>query len=633
MSDKFSFLKHTHPFELLPDDTLTYLADALEEMEFNQTGIIYEQHKTKVDGLDIIVTGNYETYFYNSEGKKEAGSSLKPGDTYGAFSILLNKEKSIKTVSASKKTKIYRVPAATFKALCKEHDAFYQSFVTLFGKEMLNDAFANFVTRPTYDLDTLTFDRYFIGRMDSVNTRPIVSCERGTPAHEAAKLMEANKLSCLFITEGDTYIGYVTDILLRNKIIAARRDADTPVEAIMEGPIYRISREAYIYEAILMMFNHKIRYLIVEDHGQETGVISRSKLLSDQAQSPFVFIQSVRLAMSVDELKAKWAEVPEVVYNLLTRGVKSELANQIITNISDTIAQKVIEGVIDEIGPPPAKFVFMALGSEGRMEQTLKTDQDNAIIYEDKANEFRGKTRTYFLHFAELVSERLNHIGFVFCTGGLMAKNPKWTHSLSHWKRNYNEWIENPDPQSVMNFSTFFDCRMIYGEESLVKELQAHILQKLEDPGTYFFTQLATNALQYEPPLTFFRGIKTIEKDDQQVFNIKRSMTPIVDLVRVYALKHKILKTNTGERLSALRDQKVFTEEDYLELMQSYYYMMGMRLRYQARQIMNDHSEPHNYVSPGNLTKIEVVTLKAIFKVIENFQQGIKINFTRNLFG
>jgi CBS domain-containing protein len=274
----------------------------------------------------------------------------------------------------------------------------------------------------------------------------------------------------------------------------------------------------------------------------------------------------------------------------------------------------------------------MALGSEGRKEQTLNTDQDNAIIYEDKANKFREKTRTYFLDFAERVSEQLNDIGFTFCTGGFMAKNPKWTHSLSHWKRNYNDWIENADLQSVMNFSTFFDCRMIYGHQPLIDKLREHIVEKLEGPGEYFFMQLATNALQYEPPLTFFRGIRTISKGDQKVFNIKRAMTPIVDLVRVYALKHKVLKTNTGERMKSLRDQKVFSEEDFHELMQSYYYLMGMRLKHQAHQIIYDHQPPDNFVRPNSFTKIEIVTLKEIFKVIENFQQRIKLIFTRNLF-
>lgn len=632
MNDLLEFLKNTAPFEKLPAEELAMLAQQLEVTHHTKAGIIYHQHKTKIHYLDIIFSGNYQTFFFNSEGKKEFTTDLGAHATYGAFSILLNKGKSINTVSVERDTRVYRLPDHIFKKLCQTYDDFYQYFLSAFGKEMLHERFPFFMITPQIDVELLAFDRYFTRRLDAVSVRPIISCWPQTPSHLAATMMEDEKQSCLFVETGGEYVGYVTDIILRNKIVGEQRHSGTPVAEIMEGPIFSISREAFIYEAILLMFQHKIRYLLVEEDGKKIGVISRNKLLSDQAQSPFIFIQSVRLAVSTEELKRKWGEVPEVVYNLLTRGVRSEIVNQVISNISETIALKVIEGVIEKVGPPPAKFVFMALGSEGRKEQTLKTDQDNAIIYEDKANEYREKTRTYFLDFAERVSEQLNDIGFTFCTGGLMAKNPKWTHSLSHWKRNYNQWIENPDPQSVMNFSTFFDCRMIYGHQPLIRELQEHIIEKLEDAGEYFFMQLANNALQYEPPLTFFKGIRTISKGDQQVFNIKRAMTPIVDLVRVYALKHKILKTNTGDRMKSLQDQKVFTEEDVHELMQSYYYLMGMRLKRQAYQITYDHEAPDNFVSPTSLTKIEVVTLKEIFKVIANFQQRIKLVFTRNLF-
>lgn len=633
MTEELSFLKQTKPFETLPEEELLRISGELTTVTFDKPRVIYEQHKTRMEGLDLIISGAYETFFNDSNGHKKPLWMLKEHRAYGPFSILLNNGRSICTVAVQKHTRIYRLPAVLFRELCEQYADFYGYFLTGFGKSMLRDDFSNFVIDRKVDLEILSFDRYFTRRLHTVEARAIESCSPQTPANEAAKRMEEKRISYLFIEEGGEYTGYITDIILRNKIVAEKRHSDTSVGEIMARDIYTISREAYVYEAILMMFKEKIRYVIVEENGQKIGVISRSKLLSDQSQSPFVFLQSVRLAISIDELKSKWEQVPEVAYNLLVRGVKSELVNQVITNLSDTISQKVIDGVINEIGPPPARFVFMSLGSEGRKEQTLKTDQDNAIIYEDKANEFREKTRTYFLDFAERVSYQLNYIGFTYCTGGLMAKNPKWTHSLSHWKRNYNEWIENKDPQSVMNFSTFFDCRAIFGDHTLIGELREHILVKLESPSEYFFAQLATNALQYRPPLTFFKGIRTIAKEDQQVFNIKRAMTPIVDLVRVYALKNKILKTNTGERLLALRDLKIFSEEDYHELMQSYYYLMGMRLKQQSLTIMNDGGQPDNFINPSTLTKIEIVTLKEIFSVIESFQQRIRVIFTRNLFG
>ena len=335
----------------------------------------------------------------------------------------------------------------------------------------------------------------------------------------------------------------------------------------------------------------------------------------------------------VEVLKQEWESVPERVFQLLSRGLKAEIVNRMITSVSDAIARRVIEGVIDEMGPPPARFVFIVLGSEGRQEQTLKTDQDNAIIYEDKANEQRERVRTYFLTLADSVSERLNTIGFSFCTGGFMAKNPRWTHSLSHWKRSYEHWIDEALPETVMNIATFFDCRYLYGEEPIYDELRLFLDDKLQRTSDRFFLHMANNALQYGPPLTFFKNIKTFNKDSQQVFNLKKAMTPLVDLIRVYALKHRIFLTNTGERLEALRAQTIFSDREYQELMQAYYYLMSMRLNKQAAQIISGQEIPDNYIEPKSLTKIEQATLREIFKTIEKFQLKIKIGFTQTLFG
>jgi CBS domain-containing protein len=322
-----------------------------------------------------------------------------------------------------------------------------------------------------------------------------------------------------------------------------------------------------------------------------------------------------------------------MITQLLGRGVNAEIANQVITTVADTIALKVIEGVIEEQGPPPAKFVYMVMGSEGRKEQTLKTDQDNAIIYEDKANEHREAVREYFLRFAHTVSDRLNHIGFSYCTGGFMASNPKWTHSLSHWKRNYLEWMQESVPETVIRFSTFFDYRYIYGEPGILEELHTFLDAELQKPNEKLFFYLAKNALQYEPPLTFFKNIRTFTKGKHEVFDIKKAMTPIVDLVRVYALHNRIFDVNTGDRLKALRDKGVFNQNDFQELTQSYYTLMDMRLRHQAGRIIQDRAEPDNLIDLESLTRIEQLTLREIFKSIANFQDRIRVAFTNNLFG
>ena len=273
----------------------------------------------------------------------------------------------------------------------------------------------------------------------------------------------------------------------------------------------------------------------------------------------------------------------------------------------------------------------MVLGSEGRKEQTFKTDQDNAIIYEDKANEHREEVRAYFLEFAKRVSESLHLVGFSFCTGGYMAMNPKWTHSLSHWKRNYEEWVADAVPETIVKFTTFFDCRFLYGDKNIMRELYGFLHEILQKPMERVFYFMAKNALQYEPPLTFFKGIKTFTKGNNEVFDVKRAMTPIVDLVRVYALKHRVKAVNTGERIRLLHAQKIFSDTEYEELRQSYYLLMSMRLRHQARQITEDRTEPDNYMLLHLFSRIERLTLIEIFKTIKHFQTKIRVDFTKEL--
>lgn len=633
MNNRFQFLRQATPYNVLPDEVLQGVTDLLQETKYAKNTVVYHQENSKLRGVDILVEGSYESFFYDTAQNKRLIETHEPGYCYGGISVLLNRRKSLRTVIAKKGTLVYFLHRRDFRALCQAYDAFFHFFITEYGKRMLNEEFAHFAKQPAaFQESYIAAEELYSRKIETLEYREIVSCPHYTPIYQVAQLMAAERVSCLFITDDQEKIsGYVTDITLRDNVVAKQVDVQQPVGNVMNNPVISIHSQAYVYEAILMMFQTKTRYLLVEEKNQFIGFLSRNKLLSEQAQSPFIFIQSVKLALSLEELKSKWQQVPEIVTQLLSRGVNAEIVNQVITTVADTIALKIIEGVIDELGTPPAKFVFMVLGSEGRKEQTLKTDQDNAIIYEDKANEQRELVREYFLNFAGVVSDRLNQIGFSFCTGGFMAKNPKWTHSLSHWKRNYETWMQESVPETVMKFATFFDCRYLYGDITIMEELKAFLDQELQKPMERVFFHMANNALQYEPPLTFFKNIKTFTVGSQEVFNIKKAMTPIVDLVRVYALKNRVFEINTGERLKTLQEKGIFTEKEFYELMQSYYYLMSLRLKRQASQIIQDRTEPENYVDIRSLTKIEQATLKEIFKIITDFQTGIKLRFTNSL--
>lgn len=480
--------------------------------------------------------------------------------------------------------------------------------------------------------DPVITDHFYSKKVSDLHFRHLRLARPETPVFECAAKMAKEKVSCLFIGESaDQIKGYITDITLRDKLLARQISPKIPVSEIMEYDMVTIHPEAYLVEALMLMFRTKSRYLLVEENWQFVGWISRTKILTEQSQGPFMFIQSVKEARQIPELKDKWRRMPEIIHLLLSRGMKAGIVNQIITTVIDTIAQRVIERTFKDIGPAPAKFVFFVLGSEGRGELTLKTDQDNAIIYEDKANEHREEVRAYFLDFATRVSTSLDEIGIVFCEGELMAMNPKWTHSLSHWKRNYESWIQDASQETAMNYATFFDCRAIYGESSLLEELKEFMDSQLLKAPERFYINLGYNALQYEPPLTFFRKIKTENIDGEKQINLKHIMRPIVDLARVYALKYRIFETNTIRRIEILTEKGVFSAKESQELIHAYDYLMTLRLENQSHLILEKKEKPKNYLILDQITKVQSVTLLEIFKVIEEFQARIKLAFTKTL--
>ena len=629
-----TFLKRIKPFSGLPKNVIKEVAGLLSDKFIEVDTFVYHQDITGLTGIDIIVEGQYDAYYYNSEQVKVLEENYTPGMIYGGGSILLNKRYSIRTVIARKGTRILSLNKDEFKALCRSYEDFFHFFTTQFGQKVLNDNYANFVKRNSIrDENFLDADKIYTRKVKTIAPRSLVVCTPETTVRDASRIMKEKKVKCVYIKEDGKFTGYITKSVLADKVLATGGNSEQPVINIMEPTVLETNSEEFVYEALLKLYHSQTEYILVADDEQYIGILSRYRLLTENAQSPLVFIQSVLLAHTDSELKEKWSQVPEIINQLLGRGVNAEIVNQIVSTISDTILHRVIEETLDDLPPVPAKFAFIVLGSEGRKEQTLVTDQDNAIIYEDKANEHREEVRAYFLNFAEIVSRRLDTIGFSYCTGGYMAKNPKWTHSLSHWKRNYDEWIHIAAHDTVINITTFFDCRLIYGEPTLLSGLQDHLDSAGVENHQRFLYNMADNALQYEPPLTFFKGIKTFTREEKKVFDLKKAMTPIVDLVRMYALRYHIRETNTGERMKQLLKKGCFSAREYQELNQAYYYLMRIRLNNQARNYIHDFKEPDNFIETEKLTTVEQATLIEIFKVIKEFQSRIKVEFKNELFG
>ncbi len=632
MVNRIEFLKKVPPFNILPDTVLSEVSDVMQVKVFERQETVYHQDKSELDAIDIIAEGAYNAYFYDSQGNVRLEELYDIGDVYGGSSVLLNKHYSIRTVSAKANTVVLRLDKDEFKALCRSYHKFFEHFTIQYGNKMLNDEYAHFAKRnSTVEENFMDADIIFNRKISSITPRLLVTCSPETPIYEVASYMDEKRVNCVYVKEGEELTAFVSKDILIKSALANRKSTETPVIDVAQKSIICIQKDALVFEALLALYPSQQEYILVQDGNESLGYLSRYRLLTEHAQSPLIFIQSVKLSNTILDLKEKWSKVPEMISMMIGRGVSAEIINRIVTTIADEILLRVIDGVQTEMGPAPAKYCFMVIGSEGRQEQTLATDQDNAIVYEDKANEQRELVREYFLDFADRISTRLNDIGFKFCTGGFMAKNPKWCHSLSHWKRNYDEWINQAAPDTVIKFSTFFDCRYVYGERSLFDELDEHMVNCIDKSSSKFLMNLVSNALHYEPPLGLFNGIKTFTKDDRKVFDIKKSMTPIVDMMRMYSLKNKVLDTNTGIRMRKLLELGHIDEVKYRELRHAYYYLMGVRLKSQSSEILNEFREASNFIEPKTLTQVEQATLKEIFKFIKDVQWGIRMTFSKQV--
>ncbi|MBN1878838.1 cache domain-containing protein [bacterium] len=390
----------------------------------------------------------------------------------------------------------------------------------------------------------------------------------------------------------------------------------------------KVSEKALAYEAYVRMQEHDFDPIeVIDQVGHLTGVITERDVLMLQNYSPTLLQLEIENATSASELIRINQRLPELIRILIRAGLKASHVNQIITQNTQAMVHKALEFAFDRYGPAPCEFDFMVLGSEGRFEQTLKTDQDNAIIYRDPPLEQAESARQYFLTLGTEVCTILNDVGYIWCEGGIMARNQEWNQPLSAWKKTFSGWLTALEADDLLMAKIFFDFRTGSGRGDLVTQLQSALDGTIDEHPRFFYL-LARNVLLYEPPLTRFGGfVITDGPDGRKGIDIKSAMTLIVDFARIYSLKHHIWLTNTPDRLNALAAADVLPESSVKEMVQAFDYLMQIRIENQVRALERQ-GRPGNIIDPDSLTSIEQKILKEIFSEIRHFQAKLSYDFT-----
>lgn len=459
--------------------------------------------------------------------------------------------------------------------------------------------------------------------------RDALVCDMGMSIEQLARQMTARKVTAALVSSGDaTIIGIVTDHDLRERVLAEKSQLSAPIHSIMSAPLTKIPEHALIYEALLKMEEHGVRHLAVEDrNGRIVSVIDNKSLVQFQRYGPIVINREIARATSADEVAQCTEKTPALVKTFIESSTRPRHVTNLLASICDAVTVRLVEMAVEELGPPPAAFAFISMGSQGRQELTLTTDQDNGIIYQNPADVDSKDVQAYFLQLGKNVSDGLNQAGYLYCRGGVMASNPRWCRSLTDWITGFQAWIHKSEPQEIIDFNIFFDLRTVYGDEELSRELKRVIFAAVaEDPA--FLHHLAKNAVSFKPPIrlpgNIYLGGGSTEHAGE--INLKDAMTPLVSFARLYALRYQIQQTHTLERIEALSERNLISTTSRDEMIAAYDFLMQLRLQTQLEAIQLGKS-PHNNVHPGKIGYIQQESMKQAFAQISAVQKKIGYDF------
>lgn len=613
--DAVLFLKKHPPFSLLDDHALGRLVECLR-MELYPAGtLILKQGDQQTRGIHIIKEGGVKIVARTTEGPEHVIDYRDAGETFGFLSLDEDERLDV-SVQAVGDTVCYVADKESIMKLLDDHPLLREYLIpSYFPKRGEIHAGSDFYRHANH----LGSERVlFTTPVKDLAGHEVVTVRTDTPIIEAARLMSAHRISALVIlNEYGQSVGIVTSSDLRDRVLVSQKATSDPVSDIMSRPLVMVDCTAICFEALLKMISHDVHHLLVTDSGKLTGIVSNHDFLVLQGISPLIMIKEIDEQSTVDSLASISGKVMGLISLLLEGGATAGSILRIISTVNDRIERKILDLALKTLGPPPEPFCWIVYGSAGRKEQTFKTDQDNAIIYRDPADEREQiLSSEYFGRFSEFVVDAFLRCGFKLCPGDFMASNPKWRQPISVWKRSFSNWICTPTSKAIHHAVNLFDFRGLHGDLSLANELKKHLMRSLQDQKI-FLKALAGLTTDYRPHLSLFGSLK-FEKDGEHVnhLNLKDScLTPLINIVRLFSFESNIPETSTPERIAVLKNIHPVMKSVGDDLEHAFEFISLLRIRHQLEQAAMD-IDPDNFIDPKRLSSLEIKNLREICKLI-----------------
>jgi len=469
--------------------------------------------------------------------------------------------------------------------------------------------------------------------LGTLATRAPVACRPDTPLREALSTMHARRIGSVLVTdEAGHPLGILTRYDVLGRVLLAGVPLDAPMSQVMVQPVRSLTTEHTAQDAALLMSRHGIRHVPVTRDGVAVGIVSERDLFAMQRLSLKQVSTGIRAAQDVESLRLTALEIRRFAHNLLSQGVQARQLTALISHLNDVLTERLLQVLAAQHGVELSRICWLALGSEGRSEQTIATDQDNALILPDDATPaFAEQVRL----FARAVNLALDQCGYPLCKGGIMAGEQGGAVTLREWRERFAAWIDHGAPQDLLNASIYFDFRCLAGDASLAEALRSEVVEAARRTPR-FLKQMALNALQHGAPLNWLGSIDT---DDQGTVDLKLQGTAIfVDAARLYALAHGLSATGTRERLEAVGRLLGLPESEFGGWVGGFEFLQMLRLRVQleagpGRQRGQGATAPAtdnpNRMGVARLNDIDRRILKESLRVARSLQQRLHLDYER----
>lgn len=495
-----------------------------------------------------------------------------------------------------------------FKALLDSNSAFKDYYINDLANKIQSAKQKEYETQ---------MSGFMIARVSDTYLHKPCIVEAYTPIMEALSKMESLKTNCILVQDEDE-LGIVTDSILRKHILYENYDKNGPIGPIALSPIISIDYDDFLFNALLSFTKNSIKRIVVKKEGEVVGILEQLDLLSYFANHSYLVSVQIKKASNIQELKEASHDFINIIKKLHAKGTKVEYISKLISELNEKVYEKLYEMIVPSNLRNNACLIVM--GSEGRKEQMLKTDQDNALIIKDDVD------KELYTPYMEEFTKTLIDFGFPRCDGNIMVSNPYWRKNLQSYKGEIDRWLEAPSGDDYMHLAIFFDSLAVAGDIELLTELKDMVYERVKDRSV-FMANFAKAALLFETPIGMFTNlISTKNHIDLK----KGGIFPIVQGIRSLALENGIIDTTTVGRIRELKKKNIFEEDFAGALSEAFDTLLNLRLKERMRTMHSDR-KVQNEIDITNLNQLELELLKDSLKIVNKFKSFLTHHFKLNM--